>query len=140
MTSIGNMGRKIVSLIVAVSLLAACDGHIVRLSLKERSLEFPQKAVGRTLEVCAGEDIVGTVRAVAGSLSLTDALAERGVVSNDHYTWCAPDGRFNLHLDHETSGSWTVSLLDWPRPSRSDLSVRAEADIRSRLKDNCVQK
>ena len=47
--------------------------------------------------------------------------------------WCA----LAMSLVRETNGWWTVGLMDWPDAHRSQLSVRAEAEIRKALKSDC---
>jgi hypothetical protein len=113
-------------------LLAGCDGHLVRLRIEEQPAAFHRKEIG----VCAGQDVVDPVRAVAQSL----ALVERSPASEmTPLAWCAQDGRFRLSLVRETHGGWTVDLADWPSPTRSQLSIQAEAEIRKALKSACTR-
>ena len=117
--------------------LAACDGHIKWLSIKEQPTKAPS-AHKHTLHAC-GEDVVEAVRAVARSLNLVAAdPAPKGTgLPEDRYAWGSSDQRFVMGLEGESPGVWRVALMDWPSSARSALSRQAEREIRNRLKTAC---
>jgi hypothetical protein len=120
--------QKALCALALMLLIAGCDGHLVRLRIKEQPAVLHRRDIG----VCAGQDVVGAVQAVARSFALDEKCGAGQVVP---LHWCAPG--FGLGLVHETSGSWTVDLADWPNSSRSALSVQAEAKIREALRGDC---
>jgi hypothetical protein len=123
--------QKVWCALALVLLLAGCDGHLVRLRIKEQPAVFHRKEIG----VCAGQDVVGPVRAVARLLALVERTPTSEIAPR---AWDAPDGRFGLSLVRETNGCWTVDLADWPSSTRSELSFQAEAEIRKALKSDCT--
>lgn len=122
--------QRVSCTLALVLLLAGCDGHMVRLRIKEQ----PAVVHRKDIVVCAGQDIVGPVRTVAQSLSLVERSRESEVAP---LAWDTQG--FVLSLVRETNGWWTVQLADWPDPSRSELSIQAEAEIRKALKSNCTR-
>jgi hypothetical protein len=122
--------QKVSCTLALVLLLAGCDGHLVRLRIKEQPAVVHRKDIA----VCAGQDVVGPVRSVARSLSLVEKSRESEVAP---LAWCTRG--FVLSLARETNGWWTVNLADWPNSSRSELSFQAEAEIRKALKSNCTR-
>jgi hypothetical protein len=77
------------------------------------------------------------VQAVATSLNLVAEGTSTEVTSHNKYEWRSSDGRFRLFLQDQNGGVWRVELVDWPNPSRSELSKHAEAQIRKRVKISC---
>jgi hypothetical protein len=120
--------QKFLCALAVMLLIAGCDGHLVRLRIKEQPAVLHRRDIG----VCVGQDIVGPVQAVARSLALDEKCGAGEIVP---LHWCASG--FRLGLVHETNGSWTVHLADWPDSSRSELSFQAEAKIREALKGDC---
>ena len=123
--------QKVSCALALVLLLAGCDGHLVKLRIKEQPAVVHRKDIG----VCAGQDVVGPVRAVARSLALVVERPRKNEI--ERLAWHAPG--FVLALVHEPNGSWTVELGDWPNSSRSKLSFQAEAEIRKALKSDCTR-
>jgi hypothetical protein len=113
-----------------VLLLAGCDGHLVRLRIKEQ----PAVVHRKDISVCAGQDVVGPVRTVARSLALDERPRASEVAP---LAWVTRG--FAMSLVRETNGWWTVELMDWPGADRSQLSFRAEAEIRKALKSECTR-
>ena len=122
--------QKVWCAFALVLLLAGCDGYLVRLRIKEQPAVVHRKDIG----VCAGQDVVGPVRTVARSLALDERSRASEVAP---LVWSTR--RFELSLVRETNGWWTVRLMDWPDADRSQLSFRAEAEIRKALKNDCTR-
>ena len=126
----GVVVQKVSCALALALLLAGCDGHLVKLRITEQPAVVHRKDIG----VCAGQDVVSTVRTVARSLALVERSREGEAAS---LAW---DKRgFALSLAHETNGWWSVQLMDWPDSSRSELSFQAEAEIRKALKSTCAR-
>ena len=100
--------QKVLCALALMLLIAGCDGHLVRLRIKQQPAVLHRRDIG----VCAGQDVVGPVQAVARSLALDEKCGAGEVVP---LQWCAQG--FWLGLVRETRGSWTVELADWPSPS-----------------------
>jgi len=126
---LGAVVQKVSCVLALVLLLAGCDGHLVKLRIKEQPAVVHRKDIG----VCAGQDVVGPVRTVARSLALVERPSESEAAP---LAWDARG--FGLSLVRETNGWWTVELADWPNSSRSELSFQVEAEIRKALKSNCT--
>ena len=120
--------QKVWCALALVLLLAGCDGYLVRLRIKEQ----PAVVHRKDIVVCSGQDVVGPVRTVARSLSLDESPRASEVAP---LRWVTRG--FLLSLVRESNGSWTVGLMDWPDAHRSQLSFRAEAEIRKALKSDC---
>jgi hypothetical protein len=129
--------RVSICLLALVMTLAACDGHLSKFNIKEPNAAASANPRGRTFEACGGQDVVGTVRAVASSLGMAEHAGAEG-----RYEWwirdeSLPNETFTIALAPGSAGLWTVQLMDWPGIGRSELSRRAEAEIRGRLASRC---
>jgi len=116
--------------------LEACDGHLVTLNIREHQSAY-EKAHRRTLYSCGGSNIPDLVRAVAKSLDLIEENASTETVLQNKYRWRSSDARFMLFLENQNRGLWRVELIDRPNCSQTELSIRAEAEIRSSVKTSC---
>lgn len=117
--------------------LGACDGHLVTLDIKEQQTAY-ERPHRHILYSCGENNVVDLVQSVARSLNLIEDSGSTEGVSQDRYRWRSPDGRFMLILGNQNNGLWRVELVDWPDPSRSELSIHAEAQIRQRLRTSCI--
>ena len=126
---------RLSSVIGLLLLLAACDGHLERFTVKEQT-STGQKAHRHTLYAC-GQDVVETMRAVAGSLNLvaSDRGPEGAPLPDHTYRWQAVN--FFLTLERKNPGLWRVDLADFPDSSQSVLSIRVEREIRKHFKTAC---
>ncbi len=126
----GTWSRLILSLLLA---LPACDGHLVAMDIKEQ--RTAQEKAHRHISYSCGEsNVVELVQTVAKSLNLIEQSGSTEVVSQNKYEWRSSDGHFMLSLQTQGTGLWRLELLDWPNSSQSELSTRAEAEIRKRKK------
>jgi hypothetical protein len=124
---------------MTISVMSGCDGHIARLNIRERPPTGHESIRGRVLQICAGQDVPGTVRAVAESLSLKEDDRRYAPASTQSYSWSDARGRYVLDLDRVTDDTWTVMMLDWPMTARSPASRETEKRIRQRLKTDCTR-
>ena len=116
--------------------LGGCDGYLVTLNIKEQQAAH-EKAHRRTLYSCGGQNVPELVRAVAESPNLIEETSSTEATGQNKYKWRSPDGRFMLFLENQNGGLWRLELVDWPNPSRSELSAHAEAKIRKSVKTSC---
>lgn len=127
------------SVIGLLLLLAGCDGHLERLRIKEQPA-MAQSTRRHTLHAC-GQDVVQTMRAVADLLNLV--AVERGSMGGpapeDSYEWGSSEARFVMALKRQSPGVWIVDLADWPTFAQSEISRRAETEIRHRLESACAR-
>ena len=77
------------------------------------------------------------VRAVAESLNLIEETASTEATAQNEYNWKSPTEGFVLSVVSQNGGLWRVDLADWPKSMQSELSKRAEAEIRQRVKTSC---
>jgi hypothetical protein len=129
---------RLSSIMGLLLLLAACDGHLERFTIKEQTTAG-QKASRHTLYAC-GQDVVETMRAVANSLNLVvaDRTLAGGPLPEYRYEWRSQEVGFVLGLERKNPELWRVDLADWPGSSQSVLSLRVERVIRERLKTECT--
>ena len=132
----GRVTPRIPVIFALLLSLGACDGHLVTLKIREQQSAH-EKAHRRTLYICGGPNVVELVRAVAESLNLIEETAAIDATSQNKYKWRSPNGRFMLFVENPNNGLWQVGLADWPEPTQSELSKRAEAEIRQRVKTSC---
>ncbi len=116
--------------------LGACDGHLATLNIREPS-SADHGALRHTLYVCAGRNVLESVRFVAASLELVEETPAGEAIPAGAHEWHSQDSSFRLWLESQSGGSWKVSFVDWPDSSRSALSSRAEMEIRKSLTDTC---
>ena len=116
--------------------LSACDGHLVRLNIREQQVAH-QNANRRTLYSCGVHNVPELVRAIAESLNLVEEPDSTDAKSQSKYKWRSPDRRFMLFLENQSEALWRAELIDWPSPFQSELSSHAEAKLRQSLKTSC---
>ena len=110
-------------------LVTGCDGHLRTLYLSEsRELKTPWHAGVTTVSISGGQDIIKIVHDVAEILKLkSDPTQENSWIDE-------PRWKFRLSVTRKENGVWAVSLADWPAFQRSQTSIQAEEEIRTRLK------
>src|SRR5687767_3192075 len=119
--------RRLIA-IVGVLALAGCDGHARSLHLMPPGAERPGWTVTSVLIPIRGdEDVPGIVSRVARDLGF-DRDPKDGSYRRRH-----DSGSLTMSVRRQDEGYWTVSLLDWPRFTRSPESREAERAIRAAL-------
>ena len=126
-----------ISVVLALLLLGGCDGHLVTLNIRDQPAA-DGRSHRRDLYTCDGQTTLETIQSIAQSLN----LASYEVASDNRYTWRSQDGnrQFILGLEALGDGRWKVSLMDWPSNQQSQLSSRAEAEIRNSLTKKCPRR
>ena len=98
--------------------------------MKPPSAIDPPWSVGSVvIPVEEAVDIIGIVSKVAVDLGMTPASR-----ANHWAITFPPSGSFEMLVQREPRGYWTVVLRDWPSVQRSASSIKAESLIREALK------
>ena len=112
-------------------LCSGCDGYIRALYLLKPGDPKPSWSMSnKIISIRGDENIPELVRQVAKDLDLKQDDATRWY----WYEATSGHGRFSIELNKSEKNIWTVLLLDWPTPSRSDKSKAAEDKINRLLK------
>src|SRR5215470_15311728 len=116
--------------VVLVIVAGACDGHMRRFYVREPAAPRPPwYEFATVVTVPKGADVHGVVSQVADELGM-----QRDSEDGNSYRARSEAGyALIMHVRDEGNSLWTVRLLDWPTTSRSELSRRAEHEIRTRL-------
>ncbi len=121
--------KKTLSVLAAALCLSlgGCDGFGRAIYFKEPGMENPRWHAGRIIiEVREGMDAQALIDSVAKQFELKPT---------EENTWIrgtGPRSTFSLRL-HQKNQMWSVSLLDWPDITQSDLSRQIELAIRNQI-------
>ena len=131
--------QKTLLMVALLSSLSACDGYVVRLTVREQPTvhDRPHR---HTLYVCGGQNVVELLQGVAKSLSLREENAASEAGAQKKHEWLSADGKFMLNVQGQDAGVWSVDLVDWPDFPQSNLSKQAEAEIRHAVQTSCSPK
>jgi len=126
------MKLRILGLSILLLSLAGCDGRGKILYLQPATAMKPPWSVASVIiPIRGGEDVVGIVTKVASDLGLASDPERKG----RWWTRTSHQNTFTLSVGKDEKGYWVVSLMDWPTTGRSEESLKAEAMIRSALKE-----
>ncbi len=119
-----------IAAVLICSFLAGCDGRGVLLYVKPPTASNPPWSVSSVvIPVEEPVDVIGIVSKVAADLGMKPASGP------NHWSIATPPtGNFELLVQKDARGYWTVVLRDWPSIQRSEPSREAEAQIRAALK------
>jgi len=109
---------------------AGCDGHFRVLYVRAEGDKAGPWSVGATTLFVHGlQDVPAAVAEVAAALSLAADKEPSTCYS------IQPTSRnvFRLCAHQDERGLWEVLLMDWPTIKRSDVSRKAEQQLRDRL-------
>jgi hypothetical protein len=110
---------------------AACDGTALALYLRTPQAPQPRwNEFAIVVDISAEVDVQQVVAQIAQELGMQPNSRE-----SDSYWAPGDDERFtfSMRLEKNQDSVWIVRLLDWPTNVRSQLSLRAEREIRMRL-------
>ena len=118
--------------LLMVGVLSGCDGRGKILYLQPATAMKPPWSVASVvIPIQGSENVVGIVTKVATDLHMMPD-------AKDPHRWSvalSERDSFQLSVQKDVGGYWMITLADWPSTQRSPQSLKAEAEIRSALKE-----